>query len=102
MPARKRANGEGTVSKRSDGRYESRLTYVDPHTGQRKRQTFYGKTSAEVRGKLKDAKQRLEAGAPVKDASRTVAEWAEQWCRTSLEASPRKDTTKALYKSLLT
>jgi integrase len=101
MPAKRRANGEGTVSKRSDGRWEARVSYQDQY-GNTKRQTLYGKTSTEARNKLKAAQARRDAGAPVKDASRTLGEWCTQWVNTSLAASPRKATTKALYASLLT
>lgn len=94
----RRANGEGTVFRRPDGRYEAKITYKDA-TGRTRRQSYYGKTSAEVRAKLKAALKRREDGSPVKDASRTVGEWTEQWTRTSLRASHRKVTTQALYTS---
>ena len=55
----------------------------------------------EGRGKFKEAQSRLERGAPVRDARRTVGDWAAQWTRTSLAASSRKDSTKSLYDSLL-
>lgn len=98
--ARKRANGEGTVRKRADGRFEARLVHED-EDGMVSRQSFYGATSAEVRAQLKAAQGRVAVGAPMKDATRTLGEWAGQWCVTTLEASPRKVTTKALYRSLV-
>lgn len=97
---KKRANGEGSVRRRSDGRYEGRLVFTDAE-GKLHRQSFYGRTSAEVRTNLRSAQGRLAAGAPVRDATRTLAEWIQQWSATSLEASPRKPTTKHLYRSLL-
>lgn len=97
---RKRANGEGTVRKRADGRFEARLVHEDEE-GRVTRQSFYGTTSTQVRAELKAAQSRLAAGAPIKDATRTVGVWATQWCATTLEASPRKITTKALYRSLV-
>src|SRR5690348_4771547 len=101
MPAKRRANGEGSAArKRKDGRYEARLSYQDQY-GVTKRQTFYGKTSTEVRQKLKAAQARRDSGAPVKDATRTVADWCSHWLKTSLNASDRRATTKSQYETLL-
>ena len=50
---------------------------------------------------MKAAHARRDAGAPVRDASRTLADWCEQWTRTSLAASPRREATRTLYASLL-
>jgi integrase len=78
----------------------ARLEYVDPVTGTRKRAAFYGKTSREVRAKLKDARDRLEAQTPPKDATRSVASWLAHWRATVLAASDRKPTTRELYGAL--
>lgn len=43
-----RANGEGTIRKRSDGRYEGR--YYDPVAEMQR--SVYGKTQKEVREKM--------------------------------------------------
>jgi hypothetical protein len=98
--SRRRSNGEGTVTKRADGRYMARLSYVDPITGQRQRATFYAKSAREVRAKLKDARDRLDAATPPKDATRTVASWLTHWRATTLAASDRKPATRELYGSL--
>ncbi|MGO9034136.1 hypothetical protein [Mycobacterium sp.] len=42
----KRANGEGNVYQRANGTWEAGITFVDPDTGQRKPQSFYGPTAA--------------------------------------------------------
>jgi hypothetical protein len=55
---------------------------------------------ADVRDKLKKARDRLEAGAPVQDAKRTLGEWLAQWRVTTLAASDRKESTRALYGRL--
>lgn len=99
----KNANGEGSIYKRSRGGkvigYAGALSYPD-ESGRTKRHTVYGRTRAEVRDKLKEAKGRLEAGAPVRDASRTVGDWMRQWRTTTLAASDRKESTQALYSNL--
>jgi hypothetical protein len=57
----KRANGEGNVYQRANGTWEARITHVDPD----KRRSFYGPTAASVRAKLKEARKRIDDGAPV-------------------------------------
>jgi integrase len=96
----KRANGEGSVRQRANGTWEARLTYIDPETGRVERASFYGPTAKAVRKKMKDAQDRLDDGAPVKDASSTVGDWLVHWRATSLAASDRKETTRALYAAL--
>lgn len=86
--------------RRTDGRYTVTLRYEDPLTGTRKRAYFYGQTQAEANAKAKDARTRLAAGAPVRDASRSVAEWLEEWRGTFLQGSDRADATKTLYEGL--
>lgn len=96
----KRANGEGNVRQRANGRWEARLTYTDTETGRVERVSLYGPTAKAVRTKMKVARERLEAGAPVKDASRSLADWLAQWRATTLAASDRKESTRALYANL--
>lgn len=51
--ARKRANGEGSIRKRSNGTWEARIMLgVDPKTGKKISKSLYGKTQKEVRDKL--------------------------------------------------
>ena len=54
--AKKRANGEGNIRKRKDGRWEGRYTAgYDSKTGKRLIKNVLGKTQAEVKEKLKKA-----------------------------------------------
>ncbi|MDZ7913562.1 MAG: site-specific integrase [Rhodococcus sp. (in: high G+C Gram-positive bacteria)] len=97
----RRANGEGSVRKRADGKgWEARLGYIDPETGTNKRISLYGKTAKEVRAKLKEARDRLYAGAPVRDANKGLSAWLTTWRVTTLAVSDRKESTKSLYGSL--
>jgi len=96
----KRQNGEGNLYQRASGRWDARLSYTDPETGQPRRQAFYGRTAAEVRGKMKAARERIEAGAPVRDSSQTLAEWLAHWRDTTLAVSDRKEATRELYANL--
>ena len=59
--AKRRGNGEGSLRKRSDGRWEGRYTAgTDPDTGKPISRNVLGKTQAETREKLKAAIQQAE------------------------------------------
>lgn len=98
--AKRRHNGEGTITQRPGGTWQARISYVDPVTGERKRTSVDGPTAAAARTKLKEVRERLDAGAPVKDAKQTVGDWLNRWCRTTLVVSDRAESTKSLYASL--
>ena len=59
--AKKRANGEGNIRKRKDGRWEGRYTAgYDEKTGKRIIKSVLGKTQAEVKEKLARAITEVE------------------------------------------
>jgi integrase len=72
----RRANGEGSIFRRKAGTWSAELSYRDEY-GTLKPRTVYGRTQAEVRVKFRDAPERIESGARVKDASMTVAAWLQ-------------------------
>ena len=51
--AKKRSNGEGSIRKRSDGRWVGRYTVGYDENGKVKMKNVLGKTQAEVKEKLK-------------------------------------------------
>jgi integrase len=97
------ANGEGSIYQwKRDGKpdgYKGALSYRD-EDGNTKRYVAYGRTRQQVRDKLDAARDRLKAGAPVKDANRSVADWLAHWRATTLAVSDRKESTRALYATL--
>ncbi len=79
MP-KKRANGEGNIRKRKDGRWEGRYTAgYDPATGKRIIKNVLGKTQAEVKEKLKQALELSQQTDVVKAESYTVGSWLDTW-----------------------
>ena len=79
--AKKRANGEGNIRKRKDGRWEGRYTAgYDSKTGKRLIKNVLGKTQAEVKEKLKIALEETN-GLDVSKAADvyTVASWLRTW-----------------------
>lgn len=97
------ANGEGSIYKRyRNGKhvgYKGALTYKDER-GTARRFSVHGRTRAEVKLKLDIARQRLNAGAPVRDSTRAIKDFLATWRDTTLAASDRKHTTKTLYGGL--
>ena len=61
--ARKRADGEGTITQRSDGRWMGRLSVSRDVDGKAHRLTVYGTTQAEVVEKLKNLRQQRDMNA---------------------------------------
>jgi integrase len=86
--------------KRSDGRYAATMRFEDPLTGAKRRAYFYGRTQAEASSKARCARERLAVGSPVRDASRTLADWLAEWRSTFLRASDRAQANKVLYEGL--
>ena len=99
MPKR-RANGEGNIRKRKDGRWEGRYTAGYDQTGKRLIKNVLGKTQAEVKEKLKAAiseSQRLDVS---KAGNYTVASWVRTWYE--VYAEPRiRPNTKAYYTNYI-
>ena len=100
MPKR-RANGEGNIRKRKDGRWEGRYTAgYDPESRKRIIKNVLGKTQAEVKEKLKAAiseSQRLDVS---KAGNYTVASWVRTWYE--VYAEPRiRPNTKSYYTNYI-
>ena len=78
--AKRRANGEGNLRKRNDGRWEGRYTAGhDPETGKAIYRNVLGRTQAETRAKLKQAIEEAKQVDPVKAKQYTVGEWMDVW-----------------------
>ena len=74
--AKKRANGEGNIRKRKDGRWEGRYTAgYDSKTGKRLIKNVLGKTQAEVKEKLKKALEETNG----LDVSKAADEYTERF-----------------------
>ncbi len=87
MTRRKRAKGEGTIRKRSDGLWEARL----PIPG-RNPKSFYGKTQAEAIAKRDAAKASLGLGVAFDAESIAFGEYLYRWLETSVKGSVRERT----------
>lgn len=79
-PKRKkaRANGEGTIYQRKDGRWEA-AGYVLAADGTRKRVRVYGTTRREAADKLAEKISNSNRGLPVATADSTVGDYLTYW-----------------------
>ena len=100
MPKR-RANGEGNIRKRKDGRWEGRYTAgYDPESGKRIIKNVLGKTQAEVKEKLKAAISESHRLDVSKAGTYTVSSWVKTWYE--VYAEPRiRPNTKAYYTNYI-
>lgn len=89
--ARRNANGEGSVFKRKDGRWESSI-YLPTISGRTKRLRFYGKTRAEAYDKLIEAKTQVRRGIAMADKSWTVADYLDYWLEEVVRPTRRPKT----------
>ena len=97
---RKRANGEGSIRKRSNGTWEARVTVgVNPETGKLISKSVYGRTQKEVREKLnalQTGEQQAvnppaagpglitDAASEPEQKEMTVGEWLDTWLKEYL------------------
>ena len=78
--AKKRANGEGSIRKRKDGRWEGRYTAGhNLETGKPIYRNVLGKTQAEVKEKLKTAIQETQSLDFSKTGQYTLGQWMDVW-----------------------
>ena len=90
--AKKRAIGEGSIRKRSDGRWEGRYTVGYDENGKVKMKNVLGKTQAEVKEKLKEKIEEAKVLDVSKSESYTVAEWAALWFEVYAKPNIRERT----------
>lgn len=95
-----RADGEGTVYQRPNGRWTAKLRYVDPATGEYRRASATADTKKAALTELGKVRKRLADGAPARDAKQALGEWAAIWREASLPASPRAASTREMYANL--
>jgi len=96
MP-KKRANGEGSIRKRKDGRWEGRYTAgCDPATGKPIHKSVLAKTQSEAKEKLKQAIAEAEKLDMSRAKSYTLGAWIKLWYE--VYAEPRlREKTKDYY-----
>ncbi len=88
--ARRRGNGEGSITRRKDGLYMARY-WVETPKGP-KRKTLYGKTREDVRDRMARALAERADGLVFDDENLTVGEYLDSWLKGSVRGSVRQST----------
>lgn len=89
--AHKRANGEGTLYQRKDGRWEG-AAFVLTTAGTFQRVRVYAATREDARKKLTKLIEQSDHGIPVASASWTVAEYLTYWLHHVVRQERRPKT----------
>lgn len=92
----RRANGEGTLYLRADGRYEGAVTLLTI-TGSRKRVRVYGKTRQEAHQKLIKVIEEAHRGLLPPEHSYRLDEYLDYW----LEREKRRPLTKKRHETVV-
>lgn len=97
--ARKRANGEGTIYKRSDGRFVG-SAFVPILGGGRRRRYVYGSTRKEARDALDELLRDAANGVRRPTKRQTVAEYLDYWLEHVVKPERRR-TTYSGYETMV-
>jgi integrase len=74
MSARRRGNGEGTILRRTDGRWAAAIVFEGYQ-----RKWIYGKTRRDVSDRLRKIRTDVAEGRPVMNERLTVSEYLNRW-----------------------
>ena len=99
MPKR-RANGEGNIRKRKDGRWEGRYTAGYDANGKVITKNVLGRTQAEVKDKLRTAIEDSKKLDPVKAGSYTLEQWLRLWYSVYIEPQVRYSTKEFYHNAI--
>ena len=92
----KRANGEGTISKRKNGTWEGKYTVGRNAEGKLIRKTIYGKSQKEVAQKITALTNDLNTGLYIAPEQTTFGQWLDIWHDEYLGGV--KESTATQYK----
>ncbi len=94
----KRANSEGCIRQRPDGRWEGIYSCGRKPNGTLIRRSVYAATQDEVRVKLRDVLKKLDEGLYIAPDKMTVSGWLNSWFEVYFRPSHR-ESTATVYDS---
>jgi len=97
--ARRRGRGEGSITQRSDGRWQGRVNLGRGPDGRRKRKYVYGATEADVVRAMKKQNGRAAAGALLSTSTPTTTTFLEEWFQASADTW-RPNTRRAYRRAI--
>src|SRR5260370_40980799 len=89
----RRGHGEGSITRRKDGRYQAAIT-LENH----KRKYFYGETRKEVQDKLNKALYEQKQGTLATGPQQTLGAYLERWIEQVIKLTRKPNTYKG-YRS---
>ncbi|MGH3343691.1 MAG: site-specific integrase [Carbonactinosporaceae bacterium] len=94
----RRSNGEGTIYRRKDGRYEVAVFVTTPD-GRRVRKRAYGRTREQAHARYVELLDKARRGVPVADRTWKVGEYLDYWLE---HVAPQafRPATRALYETM--
>ncbi|WP_280483577.1 tyrosine-type recombinase/integrase [Nocardia farcinica] len=93
----RRANGEGTLSKRKDGRWEA-AAYLGTVGGKVRRIRVYARTRNEAHAKLTERLADAGRGVPIADRTWKISEYLDHWLTNNTTLRP---ATRELYEAAI-
>ena len=96
--ARRRANGEGTIYRRKDGRWCAQVSL------QGKRVTFYAKTQRECRDWIKSTVAAIDRGGSYESMRMTVEEYLGRWliaAKTSIRVKTYRQYAQVVQQHIV-
>lgn len=96
----KRGNGEGSIVKRKDGRWQGSITTGRNTNGKIVRKTVYGKTRKEVQEKLSIISGKLYSKTYIEPSALELKSWLNTWL-LNYKSISLKPVTYDLYDSLI-
>lgn len=97
--AKRRGKGEGSISRRSDGRWQGRVDMGRGPDGKRQRKIVYGATRQTVASELNKLLGRAESGELLTTSTPTVSTWLEAWFKT--HSADWRPTTRRGYRAAI-
>ena len=92
--ANKRADGEGTVRKRPDGRWEGAIVVGHKQDGSTIRKSVFAKTQKELLPKLRRLADSYRGAELTEASNMTVKEWLDEWMRDYVSFRLRPSTAE--------
>lgn len=99
--ANKRADGEGTVRKRPDGRWEGTIVVGHKQDGSTIRKSVFAKTQKELLPKLRRLADSYRGADLTESSNMTVREWLDEWLRDYAVPRLRQATVEG-YRHICT
>lgn len=98
--AKRRANGEGSVRKRTDGRWEGRIIIGHKESGKPIYKSVFAKTQKELISKMRTLLDEYRGVEITAERDLTLSEWLDRWIAEYAEPSLRRSTVGS-YRSII-